>query len=215
LELSLGSSDHARTGSYKQDGLILQARLDCAPCRHSAPCSRPTRVCAERLAPDAVSAAALALLHDDWAEIGRQAHDSKDLIYFRTRHLETGFWFAEDLAVREPARTLEGLLERSTWKFLLNQDFKQPLAEFGSESVRLHDEVHRLFPADLRAPLLSHLDFLDREVSAVEPMRSLPAAGSDFTARRRARQRAEEEARRAEIKLKLIRSLKSRWMELP
>jgi ADP-heptose:LPS heptosyltransferase len=213
LELSLGSSDHGRTGSYKQDSLILQARLDCAPCRHSVPCSRPTRVCAERLGPGVVSAAAVALLHDDWAEVERQAHDSKDMIYLRTRHLETGFWFAQDLAAREPTRALEGLLERSTWKFLLNQDFKQPLAGFGSESVRLHDEVHRLFPADLRVPLLSHLDFLDREVSAAGPARASAGAGAGFTERRRERQRIDEEARRAEIKLKLIRSLKSRWME--
>ncbi|MBX3021093.1 MAG: glycosyltransferase family 9 protein [Bdellovibrionales bacterium] len=222
LELSLGSSDFLRTGIYKPDSLILQGKLACAPCPHSGACSQPTHACAETLRPETVALAAQALAHADWKTLNEQSRANGQVTYLRTRHLETGFWFAADMAVGHPLRTVEAIVERCTWKFLLNQEFKRPLVEFGSETVRLENEIERLLPGSSRAPLLTHLDFMEEETgrrhdTAARALsrfaREQAGRAFDLSQIRHQQTQMEEDARQAEIKVKLIRSLKTRLME--
>ncbi|NJL25533.1 MAG: hypothetical protein HC902_10420 [Calothrix sp. SM1_5_4] len=127
--------------------------------------------------------------------------------------------FAADLADAAPLTTVDRILERCTWKFLLNQEYRRPLSEFGSESVRLQNEIRRLFPDQDQAPVLAHLDFLEKELDRDQeaPSPSLTAYSRedvvDITGLRREQNRRAEDRRQAEIKMKLIRSLKSRLME--
>lgn len=220
LEIALGPSDVLRTGVYKSDSLILTSTVGCAPCPHESSCSQATHACAEQLTPAAVAQAVTALLADDWTTLATQAQSHRAIKYLRTRRLGTGFWFAADLAPAQPARTVEALLERCTWKFLLNQEFQKPLVEFGSETVRLENEVRDLVPEV--PPVLAHLEFLEKsEVAknerAERALRTFTKThkDQDLGSARRAQAKLEEDARESEIKVKLIRSLKSRLMENP
>ncbi|MBC7371631.1 MAG: glycosyltransferase family 9 protein [Bdellovibrionaceae bacterium] len=62
LELSLGSSQPMQTGAYSHDSMILESRVACGPCPHSAPCSQSSQKCAEQMSVDAVFAATLRMI---------------------------------------------------------------------------------------------------------------------------------------------------------
>jgi ADP-heptose:LPS heptosyltransferase len=224
MELSLGPSDVLRTGVYKEDSLILQPRVACAPCPHSAPCSQSTHACAQSLDPAVVAAAVSAFFTSDWDVLANQARAAGQVSFLRTRHLETGFWFASELNPAQPLTTLERLLDRCTLKFLLNQEFKRDLVEFGSEGVRLTNEIQRLLPRHSSAPVLAHLDFMEKELGRdheraqfVRTSFARAQAGRaslNLAQVRSEQQQVEDDARQTEIKMKLIRSLKSRYMEM-
>lgn len=55
LELSLGSSDLYRTGSYQHGSYIVQSREKCVPCVHSQPCSQKSHLCAQGIPVEVVS----------------------------------------------------------------------------------------------------------------------------------------------------------------
>lgn len=45
VELALGPSDFYRTGSYKEESVIITSALACSPCKHSGVCSQKELVC--------------------------------------------------------------------------------------------------------------------------------------------------------------------------
>ncbi|MGE0526172.1 MAG: glycosyltransferase family 9 protein [Bdellovibrionales bacterium] len=222
LELSLGPSDWRRTGIYRADNLILQSREECAPCAHSSPCSQASHLCSARISAVTVKDFAVAFLNSDWEGLRSLAEKHRSALQaLRTRHTNMGFWFAYDLNGGECA--LERILERCAWKFILSGDLKRPLVELGSESVHLAEEVTRLFGNT--APIMPHLDFLEKELHAQEekarcglqsftrqPLGFVGGA-PDLGRLRQMQASLEEQHRKLEIKSKLVRSLKSRLTE--
>lgn len=225
IELSLGSSDYRRTGIYKADSVIAHARLSCAPCSPRAACTQPAHLCARALKPERMAALTLARLAGDWNAIAALARDVQgEAQILRTRHLETGFWFAEDLSAREADLMLKRMIERCTWRAVLNGEHKKALAPFGSESLRLDADVARVFPAEHRQGLTARLDFLEREVlharsEQESAMASAKRAWSTETlplAEARLYQaRLEHALTASDITLKFIRSLRGRSLENP
>lgn len=223
LELSLGSSDYLRTGIYKAGSLILQPKLPCSPCAHTEPCSQQSHLCAQGLEPQLVARCAQLLLKEDWTEIKKAACAHSQVAFLRTHHLDTKFWFPVDLTGLAAMQSVDRILDRCAFKFLFNQSYKAPLAEFGTESVRIQNEVGRLFPKEMSGLLLAHLDFLDRELTNQQtqtPRFDHKACGreakGDLIQLHPIRETQNENTQRllkSEIKIKLVRSLKSRLME--
>jgi len=219
LELSLGSSDPARTGIYKEDSLILQPQVQCGPCPHSEPCSQKTQVCASGLQPESVVQAVLGLLQNDWDQLKNFALKQPALSFFRTRHLACGFWFAEKLTQVESKNVVEEIIERSACKFWLNNEHQRDLAGYGSESVRLQEDLESLWQSAEPRPLLAHLDFLEQDIlmsdtvpptdSSSGPRDNKKAAVVDLSPWRE----TDDLKNKNVIKKKLVRSLKSRLME--
>lgn len=254
LELSLGSSDLRRTGAYRANSLILQSRVECAPCPHSSPCSQSTHACAARLSPDVVSLAAHHYLSSDWMGLKELSHEFENEVkLLRTRQLSNGFWLAVDLNESEPERVIERLLERCTWKFLLNRDHLNPLAQFGSEGLQLKRELEAMMPDRQLTTFTQHLGFLEsqagsmgekatsllstvaRRTPAVEDIKDFLRQHQPFSSAlswlennsvassgdvvaigglRRMQSQLERFQQQSQVKMKLIRSLKSQIMEI-
>lgn len=138
IEVSLGSSDWRATGAYKQDSLILQANIECTPCPHSKACHQPTHVCAERVTPEVVARAALLLMDKRFDEIASLAEASqREVRIMRTHISPMGFWMAAPLGSSYERHLLETAVDRSTWKFVLQREYTNPLAQFGSEGLQI------------------------------------------------------------------------------
>jgi ADP-heptose:LPS heptosyltransferase len=221
LELSLGSSDYQRTGVYREGNLILNAQVPCGPCRHSAPCGQASHRCGLQIRPQEVSEALSRFAAGDWEGLSALARKSP-LKYLRTRHLEQGIWFAQNLAEGSPQKTMDLILERLSLKSVLNQEFKRELTDLGTQGVRAHRDIERLFAGSDRDPLLAHLDFLEKDLSSQNPplevarrqlVREHAGQAFDLTDLRRIQSRQEDRHQRLEYKIKLIRSLKSRMVE--
>lgn len=224
LELSLGSSDWRRTGVYRKDSLILQPRVPCVPCPHSNACLRPSHECAEQLSPELVAASAHHFLGDNWMVLKQLAHEYlKEAALLRTFNTAAGFWMAADLSEARPDVILESLVERSTWTFLLNQEHRTQLPQFGSEGVRMRNELSRLLPREPTFELHRHLGFIEAEAgrrkSEMENhLREMKRPGrlqgvAEIGELRRESSRIETSLKQAEIKIKLIHALKSQMTE--
>lgn len=226
LELSLGSSDYRRNGAYTPNSIILQSLAACAPCPHSAPCSQSEHLCGARLSPEVVSAVAHHQLAGDSRGMENLAREFvEDVRVLRTKILASGFWFAQNLAELETTALVEQLIERCTWKFLLNREFMDPLAQYGSEGVRLHQELSEILPVSEWSKAVEHLSFLESEADALRekaqhllgnarnrvpvPSGEIPEIGT----LRRAHNQLENQLQQSRLKVKLIRSLKSQLME--
>jgi hypothetical protein len=227
LELSLGSSDYRRTGAYAPDSLILQPRVACAPCPHSQACSRPSHECAEQLSPELVTAAAHHLLAGDWMALGQLAFEYlSEVALLRSLLMSGGYWMAADLCETRPRAVLESLVERSTWTFLLNQEHHRTVPQFGSEGVRLAGELARLLPRENPAQINEHLSFIERDAGRSRTQASIergtlsrtppphaPDGSIEIGGLRRELRRTERDEQVSEIKLKLVRALKSQLTE--
>lgn len=222
IEISLGSSDVRRTGIYKPDSLILDSKVPCAPCPHSAPCSQARHLCGEAIEPRVAAEAADLFMNESWEALNTLAAVTK-ISMRRTRILSTGFWFAEDAGAHDPVSAMEVWLERSTHKFLLNGSEKNVIPAFGSEVYQLGEELARLMPEGGFSPLLARLDFLEDELTerrqrcSEESSRFRPTSQEplvDLASLRAAQNRLEDERREVEVKSKLIRSLRTRLAEL-
>lgn len=168
LELSLGSSDLRRTGAYKPGSLILQPKVGCAPCPHSSPCVKSEHECARQLSPETVSTCAHHLLSGNPLAIREVASEFENEVrVLRSRVLASGFWMACDVNEASPEKMLETLVERCTWKFLLNREYLNPLAQFGSEGLYMKRELEEVFPARSLAEVDRHLNFLEAQAGAV------------------------------------------------
>lgn len=252
LELSLGSSDPRRTGAYKNNSLILQPQMACSPCAHSSPCSQASHLCAAALPVETVATAADHVASNRWVELARVAIETGEGIKFlRTRHLESGFWLAFDMTSTQASKVADTVVERCTWKFVLNREHLNPLAQFGSEGVFMQRELAKLFSQDGVRGLAPHLDFLEEQAGTageevnrlltsvknrkpeIEQLRRFFEAhhphsavvpwieqlGRDENAPvqigglRRVRSQLELLLQQSQVKMKLIRSLKSQLTE--
>lgn len=163
-ELSLGSSDLRRTGAYLTDSLILQPKVECAPCPHSSPCSQATHRCALQLAPEIVSTTAHHYLNGNWVALKHLASEfAREIKILRTRVTASGFWIACDLNDGDAEKFVEKMVERCTWKFLLNRDHLDPIAKFGSEGVHIKRELTETFTATNFSTMNLHLQKLEQQ----------------------------------------------------
>ncbi len=162
IELSLGSSDYRRTGAYTADSLLLQPRIACTPCPHSSACSQSTHKCAEQLSPSAVSLSVHHYLNKDWAQLKQLAAElNQEVNWLRTHITGSGFWLAINILESQAMRLVDTLVERSAWKFFLNRDHLNSLAEYGSEGTRIKSEIEIHLAAADMTDMRQHLSFLE------------------------------------------------------
>ncbi len=225
VELALGSSDYRRTGIYKADSLIVHGRVACAPCPHSSPCSQASHLCAVQLDPIKMAAATDMFVREDWNGLNAFARGSNFGVR-RTRHVAMGFWYAQDISGRSREETMQDWIDRSAWKFLLNAEEKGTVPSVGTEVYRLKTEIGELVPIGGVEPLLSRLDFLEKELGErrqvwsegrkeFEQSKSESQGRSTFDlGHLRSRQnKLQFTEREIEIKMKLIQSLKTHLVE--
>lgn len=163
IELSLGSSDYQKTGIYKTASWILQGKTSCAPCPHSGPCSQATHACAAQISPEAIALAMNMMITGVGSvkEVANEFHPQMD--WLETVITPMGFWFAKDVRAAAMEWELLRVIEKSTWKFLLQQQFQNPWAPFGTESLQIRKTFAERF-ADLGdGRWRDQLDFLETE----------------------------------------------------
>lgn len=226
VEIAIGPSDYRRTGIYKADSLILRAQLPCAPCPHSSPCSERSHRCAEQLDAASVAQVVDAELNRRADVLSRLAKETPFEI-LRTHRLRTDFSFACRVAVGRPEAVAEDLIERCTWKFLNTRELLQPPGEFGTVGVELKEEIQNLLPAETFKTVVARLDFIESDL--LRQRENIEFARSALLARPlelltpkivaadgliKMQNQIAIERERAEIKQKIVRSLKFQLMEL-
>lgn len=225
VELALGSSDYRRTGIYKPDSLIVHGRMPCAPCPHSNPCSQATHACAGQLTPEKIAAVTDMYVREDWNGLNAFARTSEFAIR-RSRHVAMGFWYAQDISGRTREETMQDWIGRSAWKFLLNGEEKGKISAVGTEIYRLKTEIGELVPAGGAQPLLSRLDFLEKELDGrrrdcsehrrefeESKIASKGRETFDLAELRSKQNKLQFDEREIDIKMKLIQSLKTQLVE--
>lgn len=142
VEISLGSSNLKKTGAYQENTLILKSIEKCSPCGHSSPCHRERQFCAEGIAPEIVAMVASKRIQNDWPALRLLATEYEDVVeMYKTKFLQTGFWQAENLCQRSDTKRLSAYLDLTAWHFYLNSEHLQPLATYGTESLKLRKQI--------------------------------------------------------------------------
>jgi ADP-heptose:LPS heptosyltransferase len=163
IELSLGSSDFQRTGVYKTASWILQGKTSCSPCMHSSACSQTTHLCADQIPAEAIALAMNMMLtgmahpKDIAKEFGPQME------WFETVASPMGFWLAKDVRATATEWELLRVIEKSTWKFVLQQQYHNPWAPFGTESLQIRKIFSDRFAEFGEGRWRDQLEFLETE----------------------------------------------------
>jgi len=88
---------------------------------------------------------------------------SPQMEWFETVISPMGFWLAKDVRATSVEWELFRVIEKSTWKFVLQQQFQNPWAPFGTESLQIRKTFSERF-ADLGdGRWRDQLDFLETE----------------------------------------------------
>ena len=149
VELSLGSSDFHRTGSYSQNAVILQSKEVCAPCVHSKGCHRTAHFCADRVPADAVALVMREVWRRDWHQLPVIADEYKqDIDILRVEIQESGFWAAYSVLESFSERAIGRWIELAALKLYMFelQEGKDPIGTYGTESVRLLRLLEKIHP---------------------------------------------------------------------
>lgn len=142
IELALGSSHLYKTGAYQTDALILTSREECSPCSHKVICHRKSHACAESIEPELVALAASKRIHSDWAAIETLANEYSDRAkFYRTKKLLTGVWYADPISKFSTHEALAKQLDLAAWQFYLESEYLKPLAAYGSEGLKLKNQL--------------------------------------------------------------------------
>ncbi|MCB0357308.1 MAG: hypothetical protein KDD40_09890, partial [Bdellovibrionales bacterium] len=145
--ICLGSSDFRRTGAYKENSFIVTSLESCAPCSHSANCSKSSHLCGESINVEAVGLLMHQILNGGSKEIKILAKEYSDsLKIYKTFFNHSGFWFARDLAKGFDSEDLEQVINLSSWKLLNQGEHLKLIGEYGSEGVKLNAAIHQAFP---------------------------------------------------------------------
>lgn len=158
VELCLGSSDYRLTGVYSNRAVVIRSKAPCAPCPHSSPCAKTTHICSDLIPPEVVALTLSEVLRDGYNQlftIQREFHDSIEILV--TRKLETGFWFAAPVDRRLDPWLVEKLIDRSSWKMLLEKEHLKPFGTFAEEGRHIRKILFEMAPGqagyDWRVPL--------------------------------------------------------------
>jgi ADP-heptose:LPS heptosyltransferase len=141
VEISLGSSDVYRTGSYLHGSVIIQSREACAPCVHSKACHRATHACSDRIPADVVAMVANEALGKRTHQLKTIAEEFKSEVeILRVESRTPGFWSAysvlEPFSEESVARWLD-LACRKIWLGSANR---------GTEIRRLSEFLRKIHP---------------------------------------------------------------------
>lgn len=171
IELSLGSSDYQKTGIYKTASWILQGKSACAPCPHTGPCSQATHACALQISPEAIALAMNMMVTGSSGtaslkEVANEFYPAMD--WLETVISPMGFWFAKDVRAAAVEWELLRVIEKSTWKFLLQQQFQNPWAPFGTESLQIRKTFAERFGDLGDGHWRDQLDFLETEAAEAD-----------------------------------------------
>ena len=217
VELSLGSSDFFRTGVFKSGSLILQPKVECAPCAHSSPCTQAFQKCAYRLDPGVVAGLVDAFLRRDRTALAELASRHVEwLSTLETTRTSDGDWLARDVSGIEWRLSVHNWLERTTRKAMVHGEWRQTVPSIGGELFAISDGLKE--SAIDAKPILGHLEFLENQLSSQPNLRFNVRPLStgtlvDLTPLRHAQEASERSAHERDLKLKLIRSLKAQLSE--
>lgn len=82
VSLFLGSADPVKTSAWQKDSTLISARVACAPCVHSSPCSQRSHLCAEEISVQQVTDVTRALLTGSGKKISSSAQSLEKLVWF-------------------------------------------------------------------------------------------------------------------------------------
>lgn len=169
LELALGSSDRRKTGAYKQDALIIHSKIECAPCRHSHPCSQKSFLCQESIDANLVGMSMNALMKRDWQTLRILADEYGDHATLERVHLpEHEYFLLESLRTNESMLSLHDLVDRSAWRFYFSQEHLQPLAKFGSAGVEIKRKIEEIWQQHSPSQVRLQIEELEKRVAEFE-----------------------------------------------
>jgi hypothetical protein len=222
LELSLGSSDWRRTGVYKAGDVIMQPKVACAPCGHSAPCGQLSHLCAQQLAPDSVAAVAAFVMSGDDAGLQRHARSqSHRAEILRTHFTGGGYWQAVNLGRNLEPSDLREWIDKLTTKMILQGSHLEAIGPYGTEAVRMGEWLRSQYPG--LAPRTwayliqnvdgqtrnDHSDALDAGVRLAALMKATRDTQTvELGEMRRLQVKIEDAERRLDVRRRLMRSLK-------
>jgi ADP-heptose:LPS heptosyltransferase len=149
IELSIGSSDYRRTGSYLQGSLILQSREVCAPCVHSSPCHREAQFCATRISAECVALVLSEVFSGTQHQLKTIAEEFKEEVeILRTETRASGFWTSYSVLEPMTEAAVGRWLDMCSWKIYLQSRARDNsiLSEFGTETAKLAALLQTIYP---------------------------------------------------------------------
>ncbi len=146
IELSLGSSQFAKTGIYKSDQFIVQSKIDCAPCGHRTDCSFESNICRNKIEPECIALLTLKILEGHISDIQVIVEEYKDVVdVHRTAFSPTGEWYTYNFIEQPSDIRFQEILDRSTWRLYLNKASGEEILPVGTEVECLIDTLHLIF----------------------------------------------------------------------
>lgn len=139
LELSLGSSDFRSTGTYLPGSHILSSKEACAPCPHSARCSRLHHDCSISLQPDLVASVFQAVLVNDTAKLVSVAQKHQDSVNISRVESSFGFWMAAPIL--EKNKGVHDGIELASWKRLIDRPVEDSRYQYGELGFQIKKET--------------------------------------------------------------------------
>ncbi len=140
VELSIGSSEFNRTGSYSENAIIVQSAEECSPCRHSVSCHRTAHFCGSRVSPELISILAIDIIRNQALHLKTIAIEFADEAkIFRVDIRTTGTWMAFDIAEEAKEQQFAKLFHKFATKLYIQHRSKEKdvFEVFGSEADRL------------------------------------------------------------------------------
>lgn len=169
VELSIGSSDYRKTGVYRQGNVIVQSKEPCCPCVHSEPCGFESHRCGDRISPELVALTADKVMAKEiWAlgVVAKEYRSEAEILV--SKFSPSGYWLAQPVVNGPSSQILKKLVERSTWKMLLEKEHLRPIGEFGSEGRRLYEGFLGSNPKLDKEVLSRSLEVLEKEARITE-----------------------------------------------
>lgn len=167
------------TGPYGEGHLVLHAPVPCSPCEHSVTCLDP--FCRLELRPDAVAAAVLARLSEDWERLIELARRSLRVRYYRTGFDKGDAYACQTLDGRESAddryrwayravfSDLLGGVSLPEPRALVEPRELRPFAELGAMAREGEAIAVRLAAAaSVRRPPIDEITRLGREIEVLD-----------------------------------------------
>ncbi|MCB0384382.1 MAG: glycosyltransferase family 9 protein [Bdellovibrionales bacterium] len=169
VEISVGSSDYRKTGTYRKGNVIIQSKEPCAPCQHTVACGYESHRCGDRLSPELIAMVAGAALSGNRKSLMLLAREfSSEAEILISDFSSSGYWMAEAYGDRPSVATIKKWIERSTWKMMLEKEHLRPVGEFGSEGRRLCMAVLQAHPKFKKEDIKRSLLALEKEAGLTE-----------------------------------------------
>ena len=172
VELSLGSSDFHRTGSYLQGSVIIQSREACAPCVHSSPCHREMHACAKRIPAGVVAMVASEVYAGRSFQLGAIAEEFVDQVDILRVELRTsGFWAAYSVLEPFTEQTIGRWVDlacRKLWLQAAENGAAQSRAVRGTEIRKLSGLLRSIHPKVSDIEWRHLLGAFERQATLVE-----------------------------------------------